>query len=129
MELIASLTQAYANAQSAVLAPAHAYPFFKTAAQLAQARFDTATEENGQVSVDALLEAVQLDTRIVFVANPGNPTGTRISRSEFLRLRDGLRDDILLVIDEAYGEFADHLGRPMGSRVCVWVGGLSPNTL
>lgn len=113
MELIASLTQAYANPQNAVLAPAHAYPFFKTAAHLVQARFDTATEVNGQVSVDALLDAVQPDTRLVFVANPGNPTGTRISRAELLRLREGLRDDILLVIDEAYGEFADHLGEPM----------------
>lgn len=113
MELIASLTQAYANAQGAVLAPAHAYPFFKTAAHLAQARFDTAAEMNGQVSVDALLDAVQPDTRLVFVANPGNPTGTRISRSELLRLREGLPDDILLAIDEAYGEFADHFGEPM----------------
>lgn len=113
MELIASLTQAYANPQHAVLAPAHAYPFFKTAAHVAQARFDTAAETEGQVSVNALLAAVQPDTRIVFVANPGNPTGTRISRSELLRLREGLREDILLVIDEAYGEFADHLGEPM----------------
>lgn len=112
MELIACLTQAYANAQNAVLAPAHAYPFFKTAAQLAQARFDQADEENGQVSVDALLGAVRPDTRLVFVANPGNPTGTRISRDEIIRLRDGLRNDILLVIDEAYGEFSDHLSEP-----------------
>lgn len=113
MELIASLTQAYANPQNAVLAPAHSYPFFKTAARLAQARFDTAAETNGQVSVSALLDAVQADTRLVFVANPGNPTGTRISRTELLRLRKGLRGDILLVIDEAYGEFADHLEEPM----------------
>ena len=113
MELIAGLTQAYANPQKAVLAPEHAYPFFKTAAHLAQARFDTAAEMGGQVSVDALLDAVKPDTRIVFVANPGNPTGTRISRTELLRLREGLHDGILLVIDEAYGEFADHLGEPM----------------
>lgn len=113
MELIASLTQAYANPQNAVLAPAHAYPFFKTAAHLVQARFDTALEVNGQVSVDALLDAVKSDIKLVFIANPGNPTGTRISRAELLRLRDGLRDDILLVIDEAYGEFADHLGESM----------------
>ena len=48
-----------------------------------------------------------------FVANPGNPTGTRIPRAELLRLRKGLPGDTLLVIDEAYGEFADHLGEPM----------------
>ncbi|WP_300012079.1 histidinol-phosphate transaminase [uncultured Roseobacter sp.] len=113
MELIAGLTLAFADPQNAVLAPTHAYPFFRTAAQLARARFDTAPETNGGVSVDALLAAVRPDTRIVFVANPGNPTGTRVSRNDLLRLRDGLRGDILLVIDEAYGEFADHLNEPM----------------
>lgn len=113
MELIASLAMSFANEQNAVLAPAHAYPFFRTAAQLARARLDTAEERDGQVSVDALLGAVRPDTRIVFVANPGNPTGTRIPRGDLLRLREGLADDVLLVIDEAYGEFADHLGEPM----------------
>jgi histidinol-phosphate/aromatic aminotransferase/cobyric acid decarboxylase-like protein len=80
---------------------------------LARARFDTAPEDEGRVSIDALLQGVRPDTGIVFVANPGNPTGTRISRDELLRLRNGLRNDILLVIDEAYGEFADHLDEPM----------------
>lgn len=113
MDLIACLTQAFADEQNAVLAPAHAYPFFRTAAQLARARFDTAPEDGWCVSVDALLDAVRPDTRIVFVANPGNPTGTRIPRSELVRLRDNLPEDVLLVIDEAYGEFADHLNEPV----------------
>ena len=63
--------------------------------------------------MDGILAAVMPDTKIVFVCNPGNPTGTRISRPELLRLREGLRADIMLVIDEAYGEFADHLDEPM----------------
>lgn len=113
MELIGCLTQAFADDQNAVLAPAHAYPFFRTATLQARSRFDTAPEDDGQVSVDALLRAVRPDTRVVFVANPGNPTGTRISRAELVRLREGLREDILLIIDEAYGEFADHLGEPV----------------
>ncbi len=113
MELIACLAQAFADEQNAVLAPAHAYPFFRSAAQMVRARYDVAPESDGRVSVDALLAAVRPDTRIVFVANPGNPTGTRIPRAEMLRLRDGLPGDSLLVIDEAYGEFADHLNEPM----------------
>ena len=112
MELIASLAQAFADEQNAVLAPAHSYPFFRTATQMARARFDVAPEKDGCVSVDALLAAVKSDTRIVFVANPGNPTGTRIPCSELVRLREGLSGDILLVIDEAYGEFADYLNEP-----------------
>ena len=113
MELISALTQAFADEQNAVLDPAHAYPFSRTATQWSRARFDTAPEAEGRVSVDALISATRSDTRIVFVANPGNPTGTRIPRAELLRLRDGLPGDVLLVIDEAYGEFADHLNEPM----------------
>lgn len=113
MELIASLGQAFADERNAVLAPAHAYPFFRTVTQMARARFDVASEKDGCVSVDALIAAVKSDTRIVFVANPGNPTGTRIPRSELVRLRESLPSKTLLVIDEAYGEFADHLKEPM----------------
>ena len=113
MELIACLTRAYCDERGAVLAPAHAYPFFRTAAKLARARYDTAPEEDLIVSIDALLDAVRPDTRVVFIANPGNPTGTRIPRAELLRLREELRGDILLVIDEAYGEFTDHLDEPV----------------
>ncbi|WP_217356213.1 pyridoxal phosphate-dependent aminotransferase [Ruegeria arenilitoris] len=110
LDLIGCLARVYAGPDRAVLAPAHAYPFFQTAARMADARFDTARETNATVSVDALLAAVRPDTGIVFVANPGNPTGTRIPKSELVRLRQSLRPDILLVIDEAYGEFSDHLG-------------------
>jgi len=113
MELIGCLVLAFADQQNTVLAPAHAYPYFKTAAQLACARYDTAPETDGQVCVDTLIKAVRPDTRIVFVANPGNPTSTRIPQSELVRLRENLSGDILLVIDEAYGEFADHLDAPM----------------
>ena len=113
MELIACLTHAFADEQNAVLAPAHAYPFFRTAAQMVRARYAVAPESDAHVSIDTLLAAVRKDTRIVFVANPGNPTGTRIPRAELIRLREGLPSDILLVIDEAYGEFADHLGESM----------------
>ena len=112
LDLIGCLARVFAGPARAALAPAHAYPFFRTVAQMAQARFDTAPEEGTTVSVDALLAAVQPDTGIVFVANPGNPTGTHIPRGDLDRLRAGLRDDILLVIDEAYGEFADHQTAP-----------------
>lgn len=112
LDLIGCIARAFAGPQAAVLAPAHAYPFFRSAAQMAQARFDTSPERDGTVDVDALLEAVRGDTRLVCIANPGNPTGTHIPQSEIKRLRAGLREDILLVVDEAYGEFADHLNAP-----------------
>ena len=113
MELIACIARVFADEENAVLAPAHAYPFFRTAALLARARFDTAREDDNQVSITSLFAEVRPDTRIVFVANPGNPTGSCIANSELRRLREDLPDNVLLVIDEAYGEFSDHLDTPL----------------
>jgi len=117
LDLIGALARAYLAPGRAALAPAHAYPFFRVATQMTGARFNTAEEEGLTANVDALLAAITRETRIVFVANPGNPTGTRLPRSELIRLREGLPDDVLLVIDEAYGEFADHLSEPMFDQV------------
>lgn len=106
LDLIAALARVYSGPGRAVLVPSHAYPFFATAAQMAGARLDTGPGTGLTVSVDALVSAVRPDTGLVFVANPANPTGTRIPTAEIARLRDGLRADILLVVDEAYGELA-----------------------
>ncbi len=110
MELIDCLTRCYAGPGDRVLSSQYGYAFFRTATRAVGAAFDAAPENDLTVSVDALLGAVQADTRMIFVANPGNPTGTRIRRSELVRLRDALADHIMLVIDEAYGEFADTPG-------------------
>ena len=113
LDLIGCIARAYLAPGLAALAPAHAYPFFGSATRMTGARFDIAPETDLHANVDALLAAVRPETRMVLLANPGNPTGTRLPRSEILRLRDGLRDDILFGLDEAYGEFADHLSEPM----------------
>ncbi len=64
-----------------------------------------APEENFTVSVDAILSCVSAKTKVVYLANPGNPTGTYISASELNRLHKGLRADIVLVVDSAYAEY------------------------
>lgn len=110
MELLACLAHCFTGPGDRVLSSEYGYAFFRSAALAAGAAYDSAPEQHLTLSVDTLLDAVRDDTRIVFVANPGNPTGTRVDRAELVRLRDGLDDDILLVIDEAYGEFADASG-------------------
>lgn len=117
LDLIGCIARVYAGPQRAVLVPAHAYPFFRIAGQMAGARVDAAPEDGITVDVDALLAAVRPDTGLVFVASPGNPTGTRSRRADLLRLRSGLRDDVLLVMDEAYGEFADGIDPPLFDMV------------
>lgn len=110
LELIAGLLQCYAGPGDRVLASQYTYAFFGVATQAAGADFVQAPEPDMTVSVDALLDAVDGRTRLVCVVNPGNPTGTRIPRRDLLRLRKGLDKSILLVIDEAYGEYADAPG-------------------
>jgi histidinol-phosphate aminotransferase len=58
------------------------------------------------VDVDAILAAVTERTRVVFVANPANPTGTMLPDGELMRLADGLPGSVILVIDGAYTEYA-----------------------
>jgi len=57
--------------------------------------------------VDAMIAAVTARTRLMFLCNPNNPTGTTVGREELLRLADGVPPDVLLVIDEAYREYVD----------------------
>ena len=107
MELIQTLGLAYLGPDDRALSTVHGYLFFRTVAQLAGAGLVLAPEPELTVDVDALLAAFEPGMRMVFVANPGNPTGTRIDRADLVRLRAGLPENVILVIDEAYGEFAD----------------------
>ena len=107
MELLEVLGRIYLSTCDRVLMSEFGYSFFKTVAKMYGAAIDTARESNYFVDVDSLLEHVKPDTKIVFVANPGNPTGTFISSSEIRRLREALPDKVLLIIDEAYAEFTD----------------------
>ena len=118
MELIRCLAQSFAGPGDEILSTAYGYAYFSVAARMVGATYVAAPEDkNFRVDVDALLAAVTARTRIVFIANPGNPTGTLLSASEVERLRDGLRPDILLVVDEAYGEMADPTGKGMLAMV------------
>jgi len=74
-------------------------------ASLHGAKVLLAKEINYKASVDEILKKVTSKTKIVFIANPNNPTGTYLSKNEMLNLREKLRSNILLVVDDAYFEF------------------------
>ncbi|MDG4874440.1 histidinol-phosphate transaminase [Mesorhizobium sp. WSM4935] len=107
MELIACTIAAFAGPGTDVLATDYAYNFAASAAARVGAAYVKAREHGFEVSIDAVLAALTPATRIVFVCNPGNPTGTCIKNTELLRLRAALPGDVLLMIDQAYGEFDD----------------------
>ncbi len=107
MELIAALAGAYLGPNERALTTAHGYLFFRTATRIAGAQIDLVSEPDMTIDVDALAAAITPETRIVFIANPGNPTGTRIDIDALWRLRTSMPCDVMLVVDEAYGEFSD----------------------
>jgi len=104
-EIISLLCSAYAGAGDEVLYSQYGFLMYAISAHAAGATPISAPESHLTADVDSLLTAVSDKTRIVFLANPNNPTGTYLPRAEVARLRQGLRDDILLVIDAAYAEY------------------------
>lgn len=106
-ELIGMLVHAYAGVGDEVLYSAHGFLMYKIYALSNGATPVTAPEKDLHTDVDALLAAVTPRTKIVFVANPNNPTGTVLPFSEIRRLRKGLREDIILGLDAAYAEYLD----------------------
>ena len=104
-ELLGLLVKAYAGPGDEVLYSQHGFLMYAIAAKACGATPVTAPETDLTANVDNLLAAVTPKTRIVFLANPNNPTGTYLPADEVKRLRASLRDDILLVIDAAYAEF------------------------
>ena len=104
-ELISLLIKAYAGPGDEVLYSQYGFLMYAISAKAAGATPVTAPEKNLTADVDALLAHVTENTRMLFLANPNNPTGTCLSSMELRRLRDNLRDDVLLVIDAAYAEY------------------------
>jgi len=106
-EIFSMACQAYLNPGDVMVQPQFAFAAWAIAARAAGGEVISAPERDYTVDVDAMLAAVDARTRMVFVANPASPTGTCLPFAEIERLHAGLREDVLLVLDGAYAEFAD----------------------
>ncbi|NNK77164.1 MAG: histidinol-phosphate transaminase [Litoreibacter sp.] len=106
-EIISFLCYAYAGPGDEVLHTEHGFAMYRISALAAGATPVVAPEDNRKTDVDALLEACTERTRLVFIANPNNPTGTMISQADLERLADGLPEQALLVLDGAYAEYVE----------------------
>lgn len=104
-ELIALLTKAYAGPGDEVLYSQHGFLMYPIAAKTVGATPVVAPERDLRADVDAMLAAVTPRTRIVFLANPNNPTGSYLPPEEVKRLHAGLPGNVVLVLDAAYAEF------------------------
>jgi histidinol-phosphate aminotransferase len=83
----------------------HAFLLYEIATLTSSAVPVPVPEKNLHADVDAMLAAVTPRTRLVYLANPNNPTGSYLPHDEVRRLHAGLRKDILLIIDSAYAEY------------------------
>lgn len=106
-ELLALLCQAYAGEGQEVLFPDHSFALYGICAQANGSTPVAASDTNLTPDVDNLLAACTDETRLVFIANPNNPTGTRLNAQEVERLASGLPPKALLVLDAAYAEFVE----------------------
>ena len=95
----------FINPGDEVIVTEFGFIMYKIYASLNKAKVVLAKEKNFKASVEEIIKKVSKKTKIVFIANPNNPTGTYLSKSEMLNLRKKLRSDILLVVDDAYFEF------------------------
>jgi len=104
-EIFQLLGRAYLRPGDEIIQTKHGFLVYRLVAQQSGAKTLSAEENNYTADVDAMLDLVTDKTRMVFLANPNNPTGTYIPFDEVKRLHAGLREDILLVLDGAYAEY------------------------
>jgi len=95
----------FLNPGDEVIVTEFGFIMYKIYASLNKAKVVLAKEFFFKASVEEIIKKVSDKTKIVFIANPNNPTGTYLSKNEMLDLRKKLRSDILLVVDDAYFEF------------------------
>jgi histidinol-phosphate aminotransferase len=106
-EIITFLCQAYAGADDEVIHTEHGFLMYRISALAAGATPVEVPERERVVDVDAILAACSAKTRLVFIANPANPTGTMIGGNEVARLADGLPPQAILVLDGAYADYVE----------------------
>jgi histidinol-phosphate aminotransferase len=104
-EILGLLAQAYLAPGDEAVFTEHAFMVYKIYIQAAGAKPVAVKETDERADIDAILAAVTPATRIVFLANPNNPTGTYVPFQEVRRLHAALPKDVLLVLDAAYAEY------------------------
>jgi len=104
-EIFQLLGRAYLRPGDNIVQSQHGFLVYRLITQQAGAETRSAPETDLTTNVDAMLEQVDQNTKIVFLANPNNPTGSYIPYSEVKRLHAALPENVLLVLDGAYAEY------------------------
>ena len=104
-EVIQMICQLFLKPKDQVVVPQYSFLMYRIYANIVGAKVVFAKEKNFKVSITEIIKKVTKNTKIVFVANPNNPTGTYLTKKEIIELRKKLNKRILLVIDDAYAEY------------------------
>ena len=103
-EILALLGHVYLEKGTSIVASAQAFVVYKLVAALYEAETIEVPMRNFTHDLEAMRAAIRPDTRLVFVANPNNPTGTRVSNADLVRFLTSLPPHVVAVVDEAYVE-------------------------
>jgi histidinol-phosphate aminotransferase len=106
-EIIEFVSHALLGPDTNIVVSQYCFAIYPIAAKMFGAEVITVPANNYGHNLPAMLKAITTKTRIVFVANPNNPTGTLAHREELIDFVNRVPDDVLLVLDEAYLEFLD----------------------
>ena len=106
-EVLQFIAQCYAGPGDEVIHTEHGFAMYPILARAAGATPVEVAERERVVDVDAILAACTAATRIIYLTNPGNPTGTMIPITEIERLAGAIPDHVILVLDGAYVEFTE----------------------
>jgi len=104
-EIIQMICQLYLKTGDEVIVPQYSFLMYRIYAKIAGAKVIFSKEKNFRVSISEIIKNITKKTKLVFIANPNNPTGTYLTEQEFIELRKKLKKNILLVLDDAYFEY------------------------
>jgi len=116
-EIIQIICQLFLKAKDEVVVSQYSFLMYRIYSKIAGANVLFARENNYKTSVSEIMKKVSKKTKIVFLANPNNPTGTYLKKNELLQLRKKLRSNILLVIDDAYDEYIQKKDYASGLKI------------
>lgn len=106
-EILAFLTSAFAGIDDEIIYSEHGFLMYPISAKRVGARAIKVKEQNLKADITAILSAITNKTKIIFIANPNNPTGSYLTKSEIDHLINSTPKNILIVLDHAYEEFVD----------------------
>ena len=104
-EIIQMICQLFLKSGDEVIVPQYSFLMYRIYASIVGAKVVFSKEKKFRVSVENIIKKVNKKTKIVFIANPNNPTGTYLEKKELINLRKKLNNKILLVVDDAYDEY------------------------